>query len=99
MVPTAIAMLLYTIGIPAVFAFIVFYNRRKIWKGDIDFGDKYAATHAVYRRQWYFWELFVFLRKFGMIIAKMLGDPILQCMLGIVVLFGAIQLQVRTTVN
>ncbi len=71
-----------------------FFLLVSIFRGDIAFGDKCAASFAVYRRSYFFWELLIFLRKLGIIMARILNNPLMQCMLGIIVLFVSIQLQV-----
>jgi hypothetical protein len=94
--PTAIiAIIVYTIGIPALFAVLLFKNKAKIFSRDLNFGDRYGAAFSVYKRRWFFWELCIFARKFGMILAKIIQNPIFQCIVGILVLFIGIQVQVH----
>ncbi len=94
-----IAIIVYTVGIPIFFMVLVFKNKKKISVGNVNFGDRYGAAFVVYQRRWFWWEILIFCRKLGMVIAKTLSEPVLQCMVGIVVLFAGVQFQVKDPVN
>ena len=94
MLPAAIiGLIVYTIGIPTVVGVILYFNREKIMKRDLHFGDRFSVLFVVYQRPFYFWELLAYGRRLGIVIAKTVTVPIVQCIIGIIVLFAALQMQ------
>ena len=46
-------------------------------------------------RKHFYWELVQCARKLGIVLARVLTDPLFQCVCGIIVLFISLQLQVK----
>ena len=88
-------LLIYGVGIPALFAILIFRNIRRIQYRDRMFMDRFGATCSLYKvRKWYYWEMIIFARKMGIILSRVIVTPIYQIVVGISVLFVCLLLQV-----
>jgi hypothetical protein len=86
--------IIYGLGIPALFAALLYHYRRKMRAQDAFITDRFGSLFTLFRRRWYYWELWIFARKAGMIIARSVPFPIYQTIVGIFVLFFTLLMQV-----
>jgi hypothetical protein len=92
---TAIAFLLiYSLGIPAIFGFVLIRNRRRIQAGDPVLESKYGFLYESYKVKFYWFELIWFLRRIllSMAISLMAAPPGYQMAMIFLILQGSLLL-------
>ena len=67
-----VSIVVYCLGIPAFFLFLVFKYREEIKHHDLKLRDRIGSTYMRYRTRHFYWEVFIFVRKFGIVGARTL---------------------------
>ncbi|KAJ5066395.1 g protein-coupled receptor-related [Anaeramoeba ignava] len=94
--PFAIVFLvLYVVGIPLILSILFFVSSKKLDEQSFDL--RFGLLCTRYTKTWFFWEIFVMIRKLLLTIAQLFlsFDPIIQSIFCVVVLLFALVLQIQ----
>lgn len=87
----------YGIGIPSVLFYILYKARKNKKMGDVGFVQRFGWLYLRYNRDYYFWEIFVLVRKLLLVLIQMVynAEPVSQALGCIMVLAVALAAHLR----
>ncbi|KAJ5078107.1 g protein-coupled receptor-related [Anaeramoeba ignava] len=91
-----VCLIVYVIGIPVIFIILFFVSSKKLDEKTFDL--RFGLLCSRYTKRWFFWEIFIMIRKLFLIISQLFisFDSIFQSVICVIVLLCALVFQVNS---
>eukprot|EP00294_Goniomonas_avonlea_P015071 CAMPEP_0114552622 /NCGR_PEP_ID=MMETSP0114-20121206/7220_1 /TAXON_ID=31324 /ORGANISM="Goniomonas sp, Strain m" /LENGTH=1475 /DNA_ID=CAMNT_0001737505 /DNA_START=20 /DNA_END=4447 /DNA_ORIENTATION=+ len=93
-----LGLLVYVVGVPVGFAFILYYGRKNLCLSDAQFLRRFSFLYHRYRSEYYWWELTLLIRRFAFsaILVALAEHPLIQACLAAIFLVTVTAMHFRS---